>query len=178
MRKVIIACALLLVVLGLSACTGVMKMNPERLKIDKAYVFTADIRSGELSAVADFERVNSSEWQVVLREPFALEGLVLTYTDGEITAVYDNLRAEMVGDMSVYGLVIAAFENAVNGEGREVVSSRDEITVTSKAGTAGVSYTLVLDKSSLEPKTLEMPAANLSCGFTEVRVNEVQTVIV
>ena len=181
MRKILTLLAVTAIIL--TSCTGVRTLSPERLKLDKSYKFVADIQYGEFNAVARFERSLAHMWEISLLEPFALEGIVFTYDNGEITAQLDELQMQYVPDnaqdlgdvQAPYKRIIDSFENAINGEGREVISSGEEITITSKAGSPPVSYTLVLAKDSYEPISLTIPASpSISGGAVNVRFSEVQ----
>jgi hypothetical protein len=170
----LILCIILVLIPSVS-CTGVNTMNPERLKIDKAYEFTAAIQYGEFTATGEFSRRNADSWKITMLEPFAFEGVILTYSAGSMTAQFENLNTTLPESAAVFTMMIASFENAVNGEGREVVSAKEQITVTSRA--EGKSYTLVLDKRTLEPISLKMPEVSLSAEFSQVQVSQVVPVI-
>jgi len=172
----------MLLIVCLGGCSGIALLNPGSIKLDKAYEFTASIQHGELNTLAQFSRRNADNWEISLLEPFAVEGVTLSYENGSFTALYDNAASNPAanGD-AVYQLMIDAFENAINGEGREIVSgkapSKGQIKVTSKAGSPAKSYELVLDKKSLEPLKLKIPEAGITAEFSEVRVSQVVSVI-
>ena len=170
----IIAAALTL----LTACSGVSSMNPEKLKIDRAYKFTANICFGDSNVKAGFERRNANLWEVTLMEPYPLEGVVLVYENGMSSAKFEGFEATVAdeGD-GIAKRVIDAFENAINGEGREVMAAGEEITITSKAGNPACSYTLVLNKADLEPLTLKIPEMSLAVEFAEVQISQIVQVI-
>ncbi|MCL1867079.1 MAG: hypothetical protein FWF82_06685 [Oscillospiraceae bacterium] len=164
----------------LTACSGILPLTPERLHLDKAYKFTADIKHGEFNTVGVFERASQNVWTFSLLEPFPMEGLTMTYNNGEVTAEYEGLVCENAAgsDNAVYGLLISAFENAVCGEGREVIAAGEEIIISSKAGASAAGYEIVLDKKSLEPISLKMPSASLTVEFSAVQVSQIVPVIV
>jgi hypothetical protein len=126
-------------------------------------------------------------WKIVFSEPTALEGLEIKCNNGEVTSSLEDLQSGVLGENSVshavYKRIIDAFENAVNGEGQTIsrkgTSSRNEIKISSKAGTPAVSYELILDKVSLKPIRLTFSpnetGANsetaLSVEFSEVEVS-------
>lgn len=159
----------------LSACTGVARISPDDLNIDKAYKLGADIRYGELNAKATLERTNANVWQITLNEPFALEGIVLEYNQGELTMSMDNLSSGAINENAVenapYKQIIDSFENAVNGEGREIIVTGEEIKITSN------SYELALNKNSLEPISLTMSGKNITVDFYEAQVSQIVQVI-
>jgi hypothetical protein len=172
MKKILILMAV--TALTLSACSGVYNMNPERLKIDKAYNITANIQKGDFYAVAEFERSGSNMWNITMLEPFALAGMSMVYDNGEIVASYEGLEG-FIGRGSVAELVITAFENAVNGDGREAVSGKENIKITSKVG--GRSFEMVLDKASHEPLSLKIPSLGLAAEFSQVQVSQIVPVL-
>jgi hypothetical protein len=177
LKKLFIPC-LLILVLSFTSCTGVKTINPDRLKIDKAYSFNVNIQYGNNNAVAEFRRAGTDMWEVILKEPYALEGMSVIYANGIITAAYENLQGSFdENGSSVYLRIITAFENAVNGEGREVVASGDVIKITSKAGTPVMSYELVLDRSNYEPLSLKISQASLSAEFSDVQVSQIVPVM-
>jgi hypothetical protein len=177
MKKTIVIIAVLsLLSLLLGACTGITSINPERLKIDKAYEFTADMQYGEFHSTAQFNRINPDEWEVALTEPFALEGVTMSYRNGETTAQFEGLSG-VLGTGGIAELIITSFENAIGGEGREVISSKEQITITSKAGTPAKSYELTLEKRSLEPLTLKIPEVSLTVEFSGVQVSQIVPVL-
>jgi len=182
MKKTLIVSVITAIVLVLSACSGVSRMNPDRLNIDKAYKFSANMQYGEFNVKAHFERANAERWEITLMEPFALAGMILVYENGEITASFENLQTQVTGATAIYALIIAAFENAVNGEGREVVSYGEEIKITSRLSspliaTPAYSYTLILDKKRLEPVSLKIPDASLTVEFSQVQVSQIVQVL-
>ena len=171
MRKLlfvtITACLLSLL---LTSCSGPRSINPDRLKLDKAYEFVADISYGEDSSVTgQFNRINTNEWEIALKEPYALEGVTLSYNNGEVTAEYMELNGIVTSDNAIYTSMLAAFENAVNGDGREAVSIGEEIIITSKAGTPSKSYEIVFDKKTLTPLTLKIPDISLTAELSPVQ---------
>ena len=168
-----------------AACSEVSTINPERLKIDKAYKFTAIVQYGNENAATTakqesannvagvFERKNEGVWSVTLTEPYALEGIVMTYDNGEITAIFENMQSIVYSELSVVEHIVASFENAIGGEGREVISHKDVITITSRAGSPAFAYELVLDKSDLEPISLRIKDRALSAEFSDVQASQV-----
>jgi len=166
----------------LTACSGTSVISPEDLSIDNAYTFNADIQYGDgFRAAARFERKSASVWEITLTEPFALSGKILTYEQGNITASFEGLMSNNISSAvhsdAPYKRIIDAFENAVNGDGRQIAAFGEEITIASKAGMPANSYELVLDKRSLTPLRLTMPEAALTVTFPDVQVSQIVPVI-
>ena len=168
---------------SLAACSGPSTINPERLKIDKAYSFNADIKYGDFSAEGVLERKSAGVWTITLSEPFALQGVVMTYEQGTLTAYFESLPTPQVlpelenKSNSVIELIVGAFENAINGEGREAISFGDKVKISSRAGNPPKPYELMFDKQSLEPLTLSIPDKSLTAEFSEVQVSQIVQVI-
>lgn len=158
----VISAVLTAVMLTIAGCSGVRTINPDRLKLDKAYKFTAGIRYGEFTATADFERTAAEQWTVMFTEPYALSGIVMTYNNGELTAVLENLQSHDHNPMSVIKCIISSFENAVIGEGREIIERGEELNITSRAGNRAESYEMVFDKNRLEPMLLKVSDRGLT----------------
>ncbi|MCL1788823.1 MAG: hypothetical protein FWG33_00515 [Oscillospiraceae bacterium] len=184
MKKTFILPAIAMIIaVAMTACSGVSTMNPDRLKIDKSYKFSANILYGELRATAEFERKDTQVWEVVLTEPFALEGMTLTYYQGEVTAYFEGLDnsqtlpASNNNTADIASLLICAFENAVNGEGREVISNGEEIRVSSRAGNPANSYELIFDKKSLAPVSMKIPEKSFTADFSEVQVSRIAQIL-
>ena len=167
----------LIAVIAFTACGGTSVIAPEKLKLDKAYKFSAAIEFSEFAVKGEFERKSPNVWEVVMTEPFALEGVVLTYDNGEISATLDNIQTTLSGELSVVNYIISAFENAVSGEGREIISANENIIVSSRAGTPALAYELIFAKKSLEPKSLTIPARALNVTFSEVQTSQIVHVV-
>ena len=169
---------ILILSLFLTACSGVMSVNPDRLKLDKAYEFTANIQHGESNTAANFSRKNAGSWEITLLEPFALEGMTITYDNGIFSAEYQGLESCGVsgtGGENIAEIMIAVFENSINGEGREIISSGEEIIITSKANSK--SYELILDKKTLSPLSMKIPDASLTADFSGVQISQIVQVV-
>ncbi|MCL2632885.1 MAG: hypothetical protein FWD34_00030 [Oscillospiraceae bacterium] len=162
----------------ISACSGVTRINPDSLKLNKAYEFTVNMSKGEFNTVARFARKNADIWEITLLEPFALEGISLTYNKGVVSADFDGVTAnsEKIQPNAVYAIVISALENAFCGEGREIVSAGEIITITGSTGT--YAYTLTLDKKTLQPLELKMPDASLTAAFSQTITSDIIEVVI
>jgi len=166
----------LILALMLSACSGVIKVNPDNLGLNKSYVFKADISYGEFSAKAEFKRVNESHWEIALTEPYALNGLKYVYKSGKITATFGALGAEFsAGAQSeaIYKLIADMFENAFCGTGgvRVAQASKTDVNISGKAGDK--TYELILDKKSKKPLSLKIPALNLTAEFSDAGISDI-----
>jgi len=157
---------------ALTACSGITNINPERLKIDKAYNFTANIQHSDFAVTASFERSAANVWEITISEPFALAGMVFSYNNGTTSATFEGLTAPNAsGDSAVYEQIITAFEHAVNGQGRQAISTGEEIRVSSNL------YELVFDKASLMPMSLSIPSAAISAEFSGVSAAQIVPVL-
>jgi hypothetical protein len=169
----------------LTGCDRIALLSPENIDLNKAYAFSANMQFNsagtEFAAAAQFERKSEGTWYVTFTEPFALAGLEMSYYDGNLTSRFEGVEFTAVaGSDAVVMQIIHSFENAVNGEGREItVGGRgvEEIRITSKAGQRGNSYELVLDKRTLQPLTLSVPETSLSVSFAQVQVSQIAQVI-
>ncbi|MCL2036213.1 MAG: hypothetical protein FWG83_02350 [Oscillospiraceae bacterium] len=177
MRKIrnsLTLCVMVLCLL-LNACSADGKIDPQKLKIDKSYKFTADIQYGEFNATALFVRTNTEQWEITLFEPYALEGMSLTYDNGKTTATFEGLEFSFNENASettgVYEAFIEAFESAISFEGREAISAGEIITITAKSGL----YELTFDKKSLEPIALKIPGSSIEAVFSDVVVSPLVT---
>jgi hypothetical protein len=175
--KKITAALTIIALFTLTSCSGISSMNPDKLKIDKAYKFTVDIQYDEFSASGQFERIAAGMWEITMTAPFALEGMTMTYSNGHISSQYEQMSAVMSDD-SVAMMIIAAFENAVDGEGREIISTKEEIRITSRAGNPARAYELILDKKSLTPLSLKIADAKLSAEFSQVQISQIVHVLI
>jgi hypothetical protein len=173
MKNLLTVAAPLLIMLFLTACSGITSVNPERLKLDKSYTFTANIDYGTQNAVAQFVRLSANSWEIVLTEPFALEGVKLSYENGEITTQFEEMDAIMSSG-NVAEAIITAFESAIIGENRQAVSNGENIIISSKTGSL---YELTLTKSDLQPLSMKIPAQNITVEFSGVQTAQIVPVL-
>jgi len=160
-----------------AACSGYIKVNPDNLGLNKAYVFNANIDYDDFNAKASFKRINESHWEINLSEPYALNGLSFVYKSDRISSSFGNLSAEYSAGAeseAIYKLMSDAFENAFCGAGgtvREAEAGKYEIRINGKTG--GYAYELCLDRKSKKPLTLKIPAINLSAEFSDADVSDI-----
>ncbi|MCL1903112.1 MAG: hypothetical protein FWF94_01680 [Oscillospiraceae bacterium] len=177
-RSAIILSVVVAAIIVFTACSGVATINPDKLKIDKAYKFAANITYNDFVFAAEFERKDADAWEVVLTEPFEVEGIQLTYNGGELTAVVDGLdNSRALPDSNAATHIIKAFENAINGEGREVVAYGEEIRISSRAGGSAFSYELTFNKQTLEPISISIHERGLKADFSEVQVSRIAQIL-
>jgi len=156
--------------LMLSSCDGVMKVNPDNLNLNKASVFAANIEYEEFSAKAEFKREKEYSWMIAMTEPYAMNGLVYTYKNGEITASFGGLEGaftDSAQEYAVYKLIADAFDNAYAGakNSRTAAATKTEYRVSGKTGEYG--YELVLDKKTKKPLSMTIPDIELTAEFSE-----------
>jgi len=163
----------------LTACSGISTINPNRLQLDKAYKLTANIQYGNNAAVANFTRSAANVWEIAFLEPFAMEGMVLTYLDGRVSMELKGQNTgTFVADDAVFTMIIAAFEHALTGEGREAIAVGEEIKLNSRAGgSANKPYEMVLNRKSHEPISLKLPTMRVIVDFSSVTVSQIVPVI-
>jgi hypothetical protein len=174
MKKTAIIITISIFMLMTASCRGLSLPNilsPAQLDLDKSYEFTANIRHGEFNTAAQFQRKNTNNWEIILTEPFTVEGMTMIYEDGQFMAVYEDLTGIVTNDDAVYKFIIDSFENAIGGEGQEIISSGEQVVVSSNA------YELVLEKDGLAPISLTRAGASLTVEFSEVVVSQVVPVI-
>jgi len=186
MKKLLIALVFIVtLLLTFTACESVAFLSPDNINLDKAYSFSANMQfnslGNEFSAAANFERQSSGVWNVTFTEPYALAGVTMAYNSGTVVSAFENAEfTTTANNDGVVIQVIEAFENAVNGEGREIVVGGrgvEEIRITSKAGVRARSFELILCKKSYQPLTLTIAESALSVSFSEVQVSQITQVI-
>jgi hypothetical protein len=168
-----------------TGCEQLELLSPENINLDRAYSFSANMNfksaGNELSATANFTRVSANVWNIAFAEPFALAGVEMTYANGELTSLFEGAQFSTPanGDSAVVQ-IIAAFENAISGEGRTVtVGGRGDphIRINSKAGSRGVSYELVLSKNDRLPVSMTIVANSLNVSFSQAQSSQITPVI-
>jgi hypothetical protein len=184
MKKTLTALILILIV-ALTGCGGMAFLAPEEIDLNKAYSFSASMQfasgGGEFSAVANFSRQGEGVWNVTFAEPYALAGMELTYEAGNVTSAFEGAQFTATANSNaIVTQIITAFENAINGEGREIIAGgrgAEEIRVKSKVGERGRSFELVLCKKTHRPLTLTFADNSLTVDFSEVQVSPITRVI-
>jgi hypothetical protein len=187
MKRIVILLTII-AALALTACGSALFPAPEDIDLDKAYSFSASMQfraSGStFSASADFERVGEAVWNVTFTEPFALSGVEMVYDSGNLTSRFDGAEfAVPANGDAIVTQMIEAFEDAIGGEGREVVvidggrRGRDQLRVSSKTGARSRAYELIFDKKSQQPLTLVIADGALTVSFSRVQVSQIVQVI-
>jgi len=176
MKKLISLILGLTALVAFTACSGVMKVNPDNLNLNKAYEFKADITFSDFTAKAELKRKNENSWEIALLEPYALNGLVYTYQGGRITAEFGGLVGDFSGNAqsdAIYKLIADAFENAFCGTGgkREAVATKTEYRVSGKVN--DYAYELTFDKKSKVPLSISIPDIGMSAQFSEADTSDI-----
>lgn len=134
-KKIFFVSAAVISALSLSACEGQNLLTPKAPELNKLFNFSANVicDSGNFSAA--FKRTAIGEWEVVMTEPYELQGIVFSYSKGAVNASLEDLNAESLtkdfADSPVVS-IIEGLESAVQDGGASVIYGSDNYTVNSK----------------------------------------------
>ena len=151
-------------VIALSSCgSGISVKAPERAP-DIPFSADAQISYNGIEMNSRIIRNGSGDWEFSISEPYTLEGLVLTFRNGETSlGIYGMESAADVSGNAVSMIKAAAYayDSAVNSPASAAASeSGYTITGTSETG----SYKIGLDKSAI-PTVLTADAGELRIVF-------------
>ncbi len=126
----LIPAMLMICVLFLSGCNSQMLTGaPQIPDLDGRWTMTAKIEDGDFTCTAALTRGSSSEWTAEFIEPFALQGMKLSLSEGALTAVMGEFTSGIYPDCwdsSPLGDLISAFElGAADKENASVSQSED-----------------------------------------------------
>jgi hypothetical protein len=159
--------ALAVIALVCTACSG--NVNPDNLDFDRAFSFTASFEYGERTSSAQFTRLAPDEWSGTLTEPYALQGVEISYTPLAMNVSYSGFTVDFgdaPDDVNVMAFVLfCALESAFRGDGVTVTTGKDWVEITGR--TDGDTYILMLDRVGL-PTSLEVPNRQLRITFSDV----------
>lgn len=177
--KVILVFLTVLTLMLFSGCGIIM---PENLELDKAYTLTATVKYGASEDVSvSLNRTASGSWNGILNEPFALQGIAVSYSGGSVTLSRENMSVQPSdkGSVSVK-LLLDALESGFSdssgenaGKSIKTAGSSIEITGTNQNG----EYILSLDKETYFPVSVTVTAHKLTAVFTGVTATEFETAI-
>jgi hypothetical protein len=155
----------------LSACSGVSTVNPDKLKLDKAYSFTANIQYGENEAVAVLEREAAYTWRIEFTEPTELSGVIMTYGNGTVTSYYEGIQADGTGGDGIFKKIVENFERMIAAsakEERQAVCANGEIIITSVINSNPCE--LRLSKGNNMPLSLKIAEKGIYIEFTSAQI--------
>lgn len=113
--KKTIAWIMLAAVMTVSSCTSAMTaVKPD---IDRAFCAEASVSAGGEAFSGKLCRTAENDWTFVLAEPYALEGLTVTFRDGKTTLSMDGFECETdfsADAVSVLKLIAEAYEAAAD----------------------------------------------------------------
>ena len=176
MKKALFAVPLVLVVSSCAGAPGAASVSVP----DIPFTASAEIGYGGIELCADITRSAPGKWEFSITEPYALEGLTMTFTDGSCRL--NMLGMESAADLgndavSMAKAVAGAYDAAVSSS--DAVKTSDDIYTLSGTSPLG-SFTLDLDKSGT-PVSFTSDAGSLTVklsGFTQLSSSDVQAELV
>lgn len=163
--KVILKCAAAsLCAITLASCSGqsFLSSAPD---LNKQLQLTASVTSGDGSFTAEFVRSSVGQWQVTIIEPYEVQGVSFSYSNGNSSAAFGEFSAETLTDdfaVSPPALIITALENTVQDSAAAVAYQQDTYTVQS--GTC----LLTFNRGSAAPIALDLP--ELKAEITDFKI--------
>ena len=142
MKKVILKCVTaLLCALSLASCSGQGLLAPSVPDLNKQLKLTARVETGNSTFTAEFSRTAVGKWQVIITEPYEVQGISFTYSGGSASAAFGELSADLLtADFAASppALMISAIENAVQDAAPQITYQQDALTL--KSGDCTVTF--------------------------------------
>ena len=163
-------------ILALSACSA-QSASSKASPPDIPFSAEADINYGGENCKAQIRRLEADNWEFCVTEPYPVEGLVITVSNGETKLkMYDM---ESIADINADAVSMAkaialSYDTAAAGSS-EVTDDKGnrKLSGTSELGT----YSITLDESG-NPIALGASAGKLSAEFTKFNLLEREAEIV
>lgn len=158
--------SLLAVPMLLCGCSGANIFGKAKPNYDSAYTIKAEIKSGDLNAVADITRNGSGDYIFSFSEPEHLMGMNIALSEDGMTASLGSMN--VTADSSFYTAIPETIAESIDS-----LSRVDAETITEQEGVltlnteAGGDKVIVTSDTSGVLLTLKCPSQKLSVKFSE-----------
>lgn len=133
----------------------------------KSFTAKADIRFGDLNAVASVNRIGDGICDITLISPQALNGMKFQYNGSDISISYLGMNVSLNEDgllaNAMTAAIVKAVDTAARGSGISAKKKGKAILLNGTNDTG--EFTLRMDKENGSLLSLEIPAIDLECTF-------------
>ena len=153
--------------LMLTSCESGGILAPKAPDLNKQFELTAEVAWGDSSFAVTASRVSVGRWNVVMNEPYEIQGVSFGYSKDGFSALMDGVgEEELTSDFSgsPIAVMIDALENVAQDTNAAVVYLDGEYRVSS--GDCVLSF----EQGSAAPVGFEIPKEKISGKITDFKV--------
>lgn len=152
---------------------------PENLETDKAYTMNASMKYGADDEVTlSLSRTAAGAWSGAVNEPFALQGMTVSYSAGTVTLSRGGISVQP-SDKGSSGaaILLDALESGLTADTEasvRIIGSGIELSGTNRNG----SFVIMLDRETTLPVSVTVAEHRLTAAFTDVIAKEFEAPII
>lgn len=169
---------IIIIFLTLAMFSGCGIILPETLETDKAYDLCASLKYGSGDEVVlNLSRTAAGVWSGAISEPFALQGITVSYSAGETLLSRDSISVQPSDKGSTgAAILLDALESGL-ASGTEavvrIIGSGIEISGTNRNG----AFIIMLDRETTLPVSVTVAEHKLTAEFSGVAAKEFEAPI-
>lgn len=171
MKRLIAFAAAFLTSICLAACSVPVKEKAESPNgLNSSFSSSVSVALDEMNAEGTVKRFGNGMWEVEFSSPNTLSGVMLSFSEGNVTASYKGLnfsvpQSALPVKAMMLNLITAADDLAKNEE----LSGREKDGMIEISGSLdGGEYTLTVDKKG-NIASFSMPGSKLKMNFSDVQ---------
>jgi len=174
-KKILLCTITFLLLLVMASCQRAQtKLKPEDItkNISSSFETVANISYKSLKATARISQKSPGECTVTFSSPSSLKDMKLNYTSEKLSVSYKGLSFDFnpqeMPDSAVAGMIVKAFNNAVNSEGIKVKFEDNAFVIEGSMNTS--TFYLKLDSKNSNLLKLEVPSEQLEVEFVNFKL--------
>jgi len=174
-KKILLSVIALLLLLVITACQRAqtkLKLEDITKNISSSFETVANISYKSLKATARISQKSPGECIVTFSSPDSLKDMKLYYTSDKLSVSYKGLSFDFnpqeMPDSAVAGLIVKAFNNAVNSEGVKVKFEENAFVLEGNMNAS--TFYLKLDSKNSNLLKLVVPSEELEVEFVNFKL--------